>query len=158
MAQPNHRLVKKNRSYSVEETARLFNVHRGTVRMWIKNGLAICDSRRPILILGSQLSEYLRNRRLSRKRPCTAGEIYCVRCRRPQRPAGNIAEYQSRTPNLGVLVGICPSCNRMIHRTVNPHRLGVTRGSLEIVFTAGQPHISEITEPLVNRDLKGRTE
>jgi hypothetical protein len=37
---PNARLAKIHRSYSVEEMARLFNVHKNTVRNWVEQGLA----------------------------------------------------------------------------------------------------------------------
>ena len=36
---PNPRLAKIHRSYSVEEIARLFRVHKNTVRAWLRQGL-----------------------------------------------------------------------------------------------------------------------
>jgi hypothetical protein len=128
----NHQLVKKHRSYTVEEVARLLRVHRGTVREWTRRGLPTCDDRRPILILGYQLADYLRTRRTQRKRPCSPGELYCVRCRTPRRPAGGMADYVAETANLGSLVGICPACSVLMYRRVNPARLHEIRGSLEI--------------------------
>ncbi len=49
---PNHRRVKIHRSYTVEEIASLFGVHKNTVREWVKAGLPTCDDKRPMLILG----------------------------------------------------------------------------------------------------------
>jgi hypothetical protein len=40
---PNHRLVKIHRSYTVEEIAKLYVIHKNTVRRWVKSGLAISD-------------------------------------------------------------------------------------------------------------------
>ena len=51
---PNPRLVKIHRNYSVEDIARLFDVHKNTVRSWLKQGLAAIDDRRPTLILGRE--------------------------------------------------------------------------------------------------------
>src|SRR6266540_1559058 len=56
-----------------------------------------CDGKRPMLILGSELAAFLKARRTSKKQPCQAGEIYCVRCHAPKSPAGDMAEYQPIT-------------------------------------------------------------
>jgi transposase len=40
---PNYRLVKIHRSYAVEEIAKLFGIHKNTVRCWVKDGLATID-------------------------------------------------------------------------------------------------------------------
>ena len=85
---PNHRLVKIHRSYTVEEIAKLFGIHKNTVRGWVKSGLATSDDKRPMLILGHDLAAFLQARRVKNKRPCKPGEIYCVRCRAPKFPAG----------------------------------------------------------------------
>ncbi|HUV68637.1 MAG TPA: helix-turn-helix domain-containing protein [Terracidiphilus sp.] len=100
---PNYRLVKIHRSYTVEEIARLFDIHKNTVCAWVKAGLPICDDKPPMLILGCELSAYLMARRTKNKRPCQPGEIYCVRCRAPKRPFGDMANYVPITESLGTL-------------------------------------------------------
>ena len=52
---PNPRLAKIHRSYTVDEVASLFGVHRNSVREWVKRGLPTSDGRRPMLILGVML-------------------------------------------------------------------------------------------------------
>jgi hypothetical protein len=64
-----------------------------------------------------------------------------------------MAEYQPLTPALGNLVGICPDCESMIYRRVNPARLEQIRGSLDVSMPQAQPHIGESSEPSLNRDL-----
>lgn len=108
---PNYRRVKINRNYTVEEIARLFGIHKHTVRHWVKAGLPTCDERRPTLILGQDLTLFLQARREKNRRPCRPGEIYCVRCRSPKSPAGNMADYQPITDTLGNLMAICPDCD-----------------------------------------------
>src|SRR5271166_6256497 len=98
---PNHRLVKIHRSYTVEETAKLFGAHKNTVRAWVKAGLPTCDEKRPMLILGHDLSAFLQARRALHKQTCRPGEIYCVRCRAPKLPAGGMADYQPVTDKIG---------------------------------------------------------
>jgi Helix-turn-helix domain len=94
---PNPRLVKVHRSYSVEETARLLRVHKNTVRNWLKQGLASIDDRRPILILGRELSRFLHERRQKAKQSCGPGRIFCIACRAPKVPAGKMADCTAAT-------------------------------------------------------------
>ncbi len=55
--------AKIHRSYTVEEIAELFGVHKNTVRAWLKAGLPICDDRKPMLILGADLRSFLKERK-----------------------------------------------------------------------------------------------
>lgn len=149
----NPRLAKIHRSYTVEEIACLFGVHRNTVREWIKRGLAISDNKRPTLILGRDLASFLQAKRTKNKRPCKAGEIYCVGCRTAREPAGLMADYRPLTETQGNLIGICPVCERLMYRRVNLLKLAQVRGPLDVIFPQEQEHISERGTPSVNRDL-----
>jgi Helix-turn-helix domain len=135
---PNYRLVKIHRSYTVEEVACLFGTHKNTVRAWVKAGLPTSDSKRPTLILGNDLAAYLKARRTRNKQPCKPGEIYCVRCRAPKRPAGNMAEYQPTTATLGNLIGICPDCEGMIYKRTSRAKLSEIPVNLTITFTEAE--------------------
>src|SRR5262245_65852166 len=104
---PNPRLVKIHRSYSVEEIARLLGLHRNTVRNWLKQGLPAIDDRRPMLVLGRELSRFLHERRQKAKQKCGPGQIYCIACRAPKSPAGKMAECIQTGPQTGKLRGIC---------------------------------------------------
>ena len=116
---PNPRLAKIHRNYTVEEVAVVFGVHRNTVREWVKRGLPTNDGRRPMLILGADLRAFLSARRMKNKQTCQPGEIYCMRCRVPRAPAGNMADYEADSATLGNLIAICSTCEAMTYRRVS---------------------------------------
>jgi hypothetical protein len=149
---PNYRLVKIHRSYTVEEIAQLLNVHKNTVRNWFKQGLPTIDLRRPALVLGSTLSRFLQERRQRGKTRCAPGEIYCVKCRVPVQPAGDMADYLPVTATLGTLRGICPACETLIYRRVSGARLQQIRGRLDITIPQAQSHIADSRSLSVNCD------
>jgi hypothetical protein len=151
---PNPHLAKIHRSYTVEEVAALFGVHKNTVREWVKRGLPVSDDKRPMLILGRALFEFLQTRRAKNKRPCQPDEIYCLRCRVPRHPAGDMAEYQPVTTTTGNLIGICPTCETMMYRRVSLAKLDLFRAQLDIGLAQALPHIDESTQPCVNSDLE----
>jgi len=140
---PNPNLVKIHRNYTVEDVANLFSVHKNTVRSWVKEGLATNDDKRPMLILGSDLKDYLQAKRKSKKRKCLPFEIYCVRCRLPQLPAANMADYELINCSMGRLIGLCPSCNGIINKYFNFAHLEQIQGKLDITLTKALKHINE---------------
>src|ERR1039458_10819553 len=102
---PNHLCFKIHRNYTVGEIAHLFDTHKNTVRRWIKTGLPTCDEKRPILILGQDLASFIQARRARNKQTCRPGEIYCVRCRRPKSPWGDMGEDPPVTDRKSDLAG-----------------------------------------------------
>src|SRR5262249_15947461 len=136
---PNPRLVKIHRNYSVEDIARLFDVHKNTVRSWLKQGLAAIDDRRPILILGQELSRFLRERRQKAKKTCGPGRIYCIACRAPKLPALKMADCTATGPLAGSLCGICPDCGRLIYRRVHLAKNKSVRGQPGVTSTHPPP-------------------
>jgi hypothetical protein len=154
---PNHRLVKIHRSYTVEEIAKLFGIHKNTVRRWVKDGLTTSDDKRPMLILGHVLVSFLQDRRAKMKQTCNPGELYCVRCRAPKSPAGEMAEYSPITEKFGNLIAICPDCNALMNRHVSLARIGESQGKVDISFPEAVRHLIESAKPSVNSDLRWET-
>lgn len=100
---PDFRRVKIHRNYTVEEISLLLGVHKNTVRNWATTGLDPIDRRRPMLFLGRVLFDFLKGRRQRNRSRCGPGEIYCIRCRRPVKPAANMADYLPLTATSGNL-------------------------------------------------------
>ena len=150
----NPNLAKLHRNYSVEDAADLYGVFKGTVRAWIKAGLQILNQKRPMLIKGSELAAYHRARRTKNKHTCKAGEMYCLKCRIPKKPDGNMVDLQTITEKIGNLVGICPTCYTIINRRVSIAKLEQVRGEMDITMPLAQRHIVESKQPSVDSDLK----
>lgn len=135
MANYNPRLAKINRSYTVEEIAELFNIHKHTVRNWLKQGLPDCGAGYPILVQGRELRSFLEARRRKNKQSCKPGQIYCVGCRQPVYPRSN--EVTLKVPDFGgaSLRGICPNCSCKIFRKVSMSKFVDWKGNLSITNT-----------------------
>jgi excisionase family DNA binding protein len=152
---PNPRLAKIHRSYTVDEIATLYGLHRNTVRSWINDrGLPTVDQRRPVLVLGSHLAAFLEARRKANKRPCGPGEIYCLRCREPRQPAGGAVRYHPLTATQGNLVGLCGCCGAGLNRRVSLAKLPLVSGELTVTLSQGREHIDESQQPSLNSDFK----
>jgi hypothetical protein len=136
----------------VEEVSRLFAIHKNTVRNWLRDGLVPIDGQRPTVIRGVELRRFLTTRRTSARQTCGPGRIFCLPCRAPKAPAGNIAECVAAGATTGSLRGICPDCDRMIYRRINPRKLDAVRGDLDVTVTQAQPRIEESSRPHVNCD------
>ena len=148
---PDRRRVKALRSYTIDELARTLKVHRNTVRHWIKAGLPVIDDKkRPILILGADLAEFLLQRRDARRQLCRAGKMFCLKCRKPQEPAGRMADFVASSATSGALIGICPVCNRLMYRRVSAARLSEVAGALDVHLTRAQRRIEDTAIPNVN--------
>lgn len=119
MANYNPYLVKINRSYTFEELAAVFGVHKNTVSAWIKNGLSCLKERRPFLILGVDARLYLQGQRGSKKQKCKPNELFCMRCKAPTKPAENFVEYLPLSATKGRLTGFCGRCECVVNKFVS---------------------------------------
>jgi len=136
--------AKIYRSYTIDDAAALYECHRNTVANWVSEGLLPIDDHYPIMFHGTTLNAFHRHRLASSKRPCGPGEIYCVVCRSPQRPAGGMVDYEERSGSVGTVVGICPACGRLLHQAVGTARL---RAFMERCSVSVRPVANALGEP-----------
>ncbi|MGH9436169.1 MAG: helix-turn-helix domain-containing protein, partial [Terriglobia bacterium] len=152
----NPRRVKIHLSYTVHEVARCLGVDRCTVRRWCKAGLPYCDDRRPHLIAGQALRDFLQRRRVAKRHTCSPGQIFCVACREPVFPAEGKANYMPLTGTAGDLVGHCPRCGHAIHRRVNIAKLPLVRGDLKVALTKADSRLAETACPSSDAHFQAR--
>lgn len=145
--------IKIHRSYTICEAARICAVHKQTVRNWMKAGLPSMKQRKPHLILGRELREFHAQRRKQAKQPCKAGELYCLRCRKPQHPAGDMLDYLPVTLISGNLRGICPRCGSLIHRRVSLAKIDKVSGGCTVAYPQGQQPLSDTSTSSPNCHL-----
>ena len=124
------RAVKSHESYTVEEAARNQRVAKGTVRRWMKTGLPSLNEKKPCLILGGDLVDFLKSRKKP-KQTCKPEECYCFRCKAPRKPAFSEAEYCPITPTNGQLIALC-ECSTLMHKRVSLATLDGLKGILQI--------------------------
>ena len=150
---PNYRLVKIHRNYTVEEIADLFGIHKNTVRGWIKNGLPLCDDRRPALILGGALANYLKTKKAKNKRTCNADQMYCLKCREPRKPEPDLIECEAITDKVGNLVALCSVCSGFMNKRISLFKLPLIQAQMGVSFPLAQKHIGDSSQSSLNSDL-----
>ena len=142
----NTRLIKRDYSYFVWEIADLLDLHPNAVRRWIKVGLVLVDDRRPALIYGGDLIEFLDTRQGRRKQKCAANELFCFRCRRPRHPRFGRVELEIRSETRLDLSGVCDTCGTLMHRAGSVARLEEYRKAFTL-RTLGEGRITGRSDP-----------
>jgi hypothetical protein len=123
----NTRLIKRDYSYLVCEIADLFHLHSNAVRRWIKTGLLSLDDRRPILVHGGDLIDFLDGRQARRKQKCAIDELYCFLCRCPRHPRLGRVEFKIRNETTLNISGVCDTCGTRMNRAGSVARIAEYR-------------------------------
>lgn len=154
MSNYNHNLVKINRSYSFEELAAVFGVHKNTIANWVKDGLPCLKERRPFLIMGVDARAFLKAQRGEKKQRCNANEFYCMRCKVPTKPAENLVEFLPISATKGRLMGFCSRCECVVNKFVGSANLERYADIFDLIKPTVVEHIKDYGNPLLNCDFK----
>ena len=145
---PSPQRVKRHQIYTVWEAAAAVGVHRQTVIRWIKDkGLSADMSQRPWLIEGRVLKVFLEERRTRGKCRLRPDQIFCLPCRGPMNPDGRMVDFHFKTPSTGCLIGICPDCDRLMHRIIRRADLDQFSAHLDVTISKAVPRLVEPDEP-----------
>jgi len=146
------RRVKSRLTYTVAQAARIVDVHENTIRAWLAEGMETVGGKGPTLIFGAAIIEFVNQRRINRKRPCGVGELYCVKCRAPKKPACDMADLIQEKAGVARLVGFCPTCGIMIYRRVNISKIEAIKGDLDVRMPLRSPRLIEPCNLTLNCD------
>lgn len=138
----NWRLVKRHRSYTVGETAKLLRVAKGTVRRWLKAGLPSLQDQRPLLVLGDALVAFLKGRKPAKQR-CRPCECYCFRCRAPRRPAFDEIEYWPVNATGGRISALCAECTTVMSKRVSRAAVELLEAELLVTIRQADERLSK---------------
>ena len=105
-------------SYTIKELSDELGINKKTCLRWIASGLKIVGgSKKPILIMGSDLKDFLRNKGRKKKVKLNRSEFYCFSCRVPRRAKrGSIKKLK------GTKTGLCHVCNGRMCRIFEPYQ------------------------------------
>lgn len=118
MTKINHQKVSKNMSYTIKQLSEIWGIDTKTIRRWIDIGLRIVPGgKNPILISGSDLKEFLRNKDSKKKVELKRSEFYCMGCKAARRAKkGSIKQLKNKK------TGLCCVCNSKMCRIFKPHQ------------------------------------
>ncbi len=152
----NPNFFKLNRSYTRGEIAKRANVHKNTVRNWMRNGLEAIAGKRPLLFAGSIIRAFLQQRNAKQRCRCEPGEFYCFGCRTARTPAAGSLECHSLGPKSGMLRATCQSCGTAMYRRVTLAEANAVARRLPANFAQPQQRLEESGSPPSNCDSERR--
>ena len=134
--------IRTHLVYTVWEAAETLGCHRQTVIRWIKDkGLQADCSRKPWLIEGHVLREFLWARKKKCKARLALHHCYCLGCKSPRTPDGKIADFRLQTAESGMLTALCPDCGALMHKVVRRADLEAIRAKIEITIQKADPRL-----------------
>jgi len=148
---PDLRRIRTTTTYSPVEIASLFAIHRNTVFRWIRDGLQPLDDSKPLLIHGSELRRYLKQRNRKRKQTCAPDEMPCFRCRAPRRAAQGTIRIACQNAQTLTLTANCATCGTRMYRAGSARKLHLYEESFGPITTL-QARLSGQGFALVNGD------
>ena len=105
------RHIRQDYTQTVAEIAVMFDLTPDTVFRWIRNeGLKRVQGTKKYLVHTSDLRDFLRKKNAKNKRPCKEGEIFCCKCRKPQKPIPASIKITKKPNNTIQAKGKCSKC------------------------------------------------
>ncbi len=130
--------VRSHRPYTIVTLAELLEVNPATIRRWIKlHGLdmAITNTRRPIILNGAKIKDWMKARQVAKRQPCAPNEMYCVRCKSPRQIMVETFQIIQRNASKLSVKGECEVCGLTLQRFGSV----ANRAALEAVFCPKRP-------------------
>jgi len=111
--------ISKDRVYTIKMAARTIGVSEQTFRQWPKDGLRLILDKRPYLVRGADLIDFLKKREKANKVPTGKGQFYCMTCKAPRDLSEGSVAYKATTAMTGRLSGLCAVCGGKLGQFCN---------------------------------------
>lgn len=95
------RLIKTRESYTSKRISQELNVHQRTVQEWFKTGLKPIENKKPYLVMGYELKNFLEQKQENKKCKLKPDEFYCTKCREGVKSKGNDVQLEISTHTIG---------------------------------------------------------
>ena len=118
------RKIKKHRLYGYDEAGNALGVTPHTVRFWRGSGLQVMTATTPHYILGAELIRYIEEKQAKRSNKMALDQMYCFKCKAPQKPLWAMVDYIPINDARGRLTGLCGACEGGLQRFVGAGDLG----------------------------------
>ena len=128
MTRINRQKISGSMSYTIKEMSDCLNVSQKTCSRWITNGLStVPGSKKPILILGSEIKDFLRKKDSKKKIKLKRNEFYCFKCKAARNAKrGSIKKLRKQK------TAVCRVCNGKMSRTIQLSKKDYMISSLPI--------------------------
>lgn len=121
----NINLITARRSYCVNEIASLLGINRKTCGRWIKCGdlKVIEENVNPLLVMGADLINFIKEKREKRKIHLKENEFFCVKCHKAVKAKIGSEQIIKTGKKIGKdskeqfkKTGICENCGTKINK------------------------------------------
>ena len=118
MTRINRSGISKHMPYTIKELTGLLHKTEKTLERWMSAGLPIVPGgKRPILILGDDLIEFLKNKDAKNKLKLKRNEFLCMKCKGPRRAKRGSIKFLSDRKE-----GECCVCNGRMSKLIKSRR------------------------------------
>jgi hypothetical protein len=118
MTRFNPQIIYSHLSYRIDELAAELDIDKKTCLRWIAEGLkTVSGSKKPILIMGKDIKEFIRARNSKKKVRLKRHEFYCFKCKVPRR-----AKRGTITRSGDTKKGNCSVCNGKMTKKIKPYQ------------------------------------
>ncbi len=127
----NINLIKARASYSPSEMATLFAIDRKTCFRWIKlEGLKVIEENtKPLLVMGSDLIIFIKEKQSNRKTKLSDNEYYCMKCHKAVKAKNQSEQIVKTGKTIGKnkreqlnKIGLCGICGTKLNKFVGVYQ------------------------------------
>jgi len=147
--------IKSNRNYTVIDVSEMLGVHPKTVRKWIRVGLPVVDTKRPLLINGADLKVHLMQKRRAILFDCEKHEMCCFQCKEATKPSIESVLFIAKPAGMAHMTGVCEECGCRMNKYVSWRDVNEIWLELKGKLPIAQKHIILREQNLLNCPFDG---